>query len=112
MTPFRKTRSVQSDWIPITDGQWEDKPRFSHDDRLMFFTSSRDGFNCIWAQPLQADMHPIGVPFAVYHEHERRRALSNVTPPQVTIDAGPNMIVFNRAELTGNIWLLEPPKPQ
>ena len=38
--------------FPVTDGStWDDKPNFSFDDKLIFFTSDRDGFRCIWAQP-------------------------------------------------------------
>ena len=49
---FRKARVPRSEWIQVTDGRTDDKPRFSNDGKLMFFTSDRDGFVCFWAQRL------------------------------------------------------------
>src|SRR5208283_2649480 len=92
----------------ISEGPWDDKPRFSRDDKLILFTSDRDGFQCIWAQRIGPDMHPAGSPFAVHHSHQRRHSLGNISTELVQMDVGPRMIVFNRAELTGEIWLLDP----
>lgn len=42
------------EWIPVTDGStFEDKPRWSPDGRMIYFTSDRDGFRCLWAQRLE-----------------------------------------------------------
>jgi hypothetical protein len=109
VVPFRKALVPRSEWIPVTDSQWDDKPRFSHNDKLIFFMSTRDGFRCIWAQRLGPDMHPAGSPFAVYHSHQRRRTLGQ-SIADFQMDVGPNMIVFNQVERTGQIWLLEPAK--
>jgi len=100
----------RSEWIPVTDGQGGDKPRFSYDGKLIFFTSDRDGFRCIWAQRLGPDKHPAGDPFAVYHFHQRRRSLGNLSDTEFLVAVGPKMIAFNQAETTGKIWLLEPSK--
>ncbi len=77
-------------------------------DKPIFFTSDRDGFLCIWAQRIGPDMHPAGPPFAVYHCHQRRHSLANIGGEVFQMDVGPNMIVFNRGDLTGEIWLLDP----
>jgi serine/threonine protein kinase len=108
LVPFRKAQVPRSEWIRITGTQGGDTPGFSHNDNLIFFTSDRDGFLCIWAQRLGPDMHPSGEPFAVYHFHQRRRSLRNLSSFRLAV--GPNMIVFNQAELTGKIWLLDPVK--
>jgi Tol biopolymer transport system component/tRNA A-37 threonylcarbamoyl transferase component Bud32 len=108
VAPFRRALVPRADWIAVSDSHWDDKPRFSHDDKLIFFTSDRDGFWCIWAQRLALDMHPAGAPFAVYHSHQSRRSLGNRERGGTEIDVGPNLIVFNQAELTGKIWLLDP----
>ena len=93
-------------WIPITDGTtWDDKPNFSFDDKLIFFTSDRDGFRCIWAQRLDNDMHPSGNPFAVYHFHSLRRSLANLPIGSMSLAAGPGILVFNQGENTGNLWM-------
>ena len=107
VAPFRKGLVPRNEWIAISDSGWDDKPHFSHDDKLLFFSSDRDGFRCIWAQRLGPGAHPYGEPFPVYHCHERRRSLKNLDT-DFAIDVGPNMIVFNQAELTGNIWLRKP----
>jgi Tol biopolymer transport system component len=109
VVPFRKALVPRSEWIPVTDGQWDDKPRFAHNDKLIFFISTRDGFRCTWAQRLGPDMHPAGSPFAVYHCHQRSRTLG-ASIVDLQMDVGPNMIVFNQVERTGQIWLLEPAK--
>lgn len=108
IAPFRKALVPRSEWIPISGTQGGETPGFSHNDRLIFFTSDRDGFLCIWAQRLGPDMHPAGEPFAVYHFHQRRRSLRNL--PTIRLAVGPKMIVFSQAEITGKIWLLDPAK--
>lgn len=110
VAPFRRSLVPRAEWIPITNGNWDDKPRFSWDDKLIFFTSDRDGYRCIWAQPLGVDMRPAGAPIAVYHSHQSRRRLENLDITPFEMSVGRDRIVFNQAELTGNIWLLEPAK--
>jgi Tol biopolymer transport system component/DNA-binding winged helix-turn-helix (wHTH) protein/predicted Ser/Thr protein kinase len=108
--PFRKGRVPRKEWISLSDGQWDDKPYFAPDGRTIFFVSTRDGYWCIWGQRLGPDLHPSGSPFAVYHWHQRRRSLTNVPIFSFQTAVGPHMLAFNQAELTGNIWLLEPAK--
>ena len=95
-----------SEWIPITAGDLsDDKPRWSPDGNLMYFTSNRDGFMCIWAQRLQHDTRrPVGAPFAVHHFHTSRRSLANVGLGPLETSVGRNALVFNLGEVTGNIW--------
>jgi hypothetical protein len=109
VTPFRKGLVPRGEWIPIADTGWDDKPHFSVDGKMIFFSSDRDGYRCIWAQPVTSDMHPAGSPFAVYHAHERRRSLRNLGYA-FEIAVGPDMVFFDQQELKGNIWLLEPAK--
>ncbi len=109
VAPFRKASVPRNEWIPITDGTSDEKPHFSHNDKLIFFTSVRDGFRCIWAQKLSPEMRPTGAAFAVYHYHQRRNSLEN-GPGGTEIAVGPNSILFSKAQAKGNIWLLEPAK--
>ena len=107
VTPFRGVAAANSaDWIPVTDGEnADDKPRWSPGGNLIYFTSERDGFRCIWAQRLDsATKHPVGAPFAVYHFHTSRRSLMNVGLGPLEISVTPNVLVFNLGEATGNIW--------
>jgi eukaryotic-like serine/threonine-protein kinase len=108
VVPFREGPVSKSEWIPITGVDfWDDKPHFSPDHQFIFFTSDRDGNRCLWAQPLTADMHPKGAPFALWHLHSSRRSLDGPTGGGLELAAGPGMVVFNQGERTGNIWLLE-----
>jgi Tol biopolymer transport system component len=106
--PFRKGHVPRSEWIGISDGRWDDKPNIAQDNSTILFASRRDGYFCIWGQRVGPDGHPLGSPFAVYHSHQRRRSLGNVPLNQLQMAVGPHMMAFNQAELTGNIWLLEP----
>jgi hypothetical protein len=86
-------------WIPITGGDnLDDKPRWSPDGSLLYFTSERDGFRCIWAQRLSRDAKlSAGEPFAVQHFHTSRRSLMNVGLGPLEISVTGNALVFNLA---------------
>jgi hypothetical protein len=99
-------RRDPSEWIPITAGDLsDDKPRWSPDGNLMYFTSNRDGFMCIWAQRLNPDTkQPVGSAFDVHHFHSSRRSLANVGLGPLETSVARNALVFNLGEVTGNIW--------
>jgi serine/threonine protein kinase len=107
IAPFRKIPVPRGEWILLSQGNFESPPRFSEDDHLLLFISKRDGFGCVWAQRLTRDMHADGAPFAVYHAHERRHPILSLDDG---VSVGPHAIVFDRQDLAGNIWLLEPAK--
>jgi Tol biopolymer transport system component len=98
---------ADGDWIPVTDGStFEDKPRWSPDGRMIYFTSDRDGFRCLWAQRLDSKTkHPVGPPVEVYPFHTARRSLLNTGILRLEISVARDKIVFNPGEITGNIWL-------
>src|SRR5206468_2851883 len=54
LAPFRgKERIDPREWVPVTDGSsWDDKACWSPDGDLLYFTSDRDGWRCIYAQRL------------------------------------------------------------
>ncbi|MEO7651716.1 MAG: protein kinase, partial [Bryobacteraceae bacterium] len=56
----------ESEWVALTSGNnWDTSPHWSPDGRLVYFTSSRDGRRCIWAQRVDAEARPSGESFAV-----------------------------------------------
>ena len=61
----------ESEWVSVTDGKYtDDKPQFSPDGNTLYFTSTRDGHLCIWAQHLdKTTKRPSGAPFVVQHFH-------------------------------------------
>lgn len=107
ITPFRTSMTHGGDaWVAVTDGEnLDDKPRWSPDGNLMYFTSERDGFRCIWAQRLDPmTKRSLGPPFSVYHFHTSRRSLMNVGLGPLEISVARNALIFNLGEITGNIW--------
>ncbi len=107
--PFGNSLVAKSNWIRVTDGRYsDDKPQFSPDGSLIYFVCKRDGYRCIWAQPLTADRHARGEPFAVYHSHSSRRSIGAVSIGDLELNVGPGELVFEQGEPTGNIWLLDP----
>jgi Tol biopolymer transport system component len=106
IVPFRTAPVPRSEWIPVTLGDWDDKPRFSSDDRLIFFVSGPPGTpHRLWAQKLNSDMRPNGKPVAVYSPANGRSVMTGSE-----ISVGPHLIAFGQIESTGNIWLAEPAK--
>jgi Tol biopolymer transport system component len=61
----------EAEWIAVTNGRYsDDKPQFSPDGNTMYFTSTRDGYLCIWAQKLNpVTKRPVGEPLGYEHFH-------------------------------------------
>ena len=78
VAPFRSGMIPESEWIAITDGVWDDKPRWSADGDTLYFMSERDGFRCIWAQRLDGSKCPVGGVIPIFHAHQAQRSLLNV----------------------------------
>ncbi len=97
-------------WIRVTDGSaLDDKPRWSPDGNLIYLLSNRDGFICLWAQRLNpATKEPVDKPFLVHHFHNTGRSLAEIPVSQTNISVARDKIVMPLAELSGNIWLMEP----
>ena len=110
VAPFGNGPVPESAWIPVTpaDG-WSDKPRWSPDGNLLYFTSERCGFRCIWAQRLErGPSAPRAIRLSVYHSHSARASLLNMDLGELEISVARDKLVFNIAERRGNIWLRKP----
>ena len=70
----------QAEWINITDGKSMDREAvWGPGDNMLYFLSEREGFRCIWAQPLDpSTKQPRGAPFAVAHFHRISRSLGSM----------------------------------
>jgi Tol biopolymer transport system component len=105
---------LQSDWIAVSDGQFEERdPVWCPDGGLLYFVSDRDGFRCVWARKLDAaTRRPVGEAFAVAHFHTARRSLRRTPggPGMIGLSVAPGRIMLSFGELTGNIWLEEMPR--
>jgi len=107
VVPFRDGSVPDADqWVAITSGDaWDDKPRWSPDGNLMYFTSLRDGFHCLWAQRLRPDTkEPMGPAFHVQHFHSARLSMSNAGFVGLETAAARDKLFINLGELSGNIW--------
>jgi Tol biopolymer transport system component/DNA-binding winged helix-turn-helix (wHTH) protein len=107
VAPFRDGSVPNAnEWVGITSGEhWDDKPRWSPDGHLMYFTSLRDGFHCLWAQRLRPDTkEPTGPPFFVQHFHSARLSMTNTGFVGLETAVARDQIFINLGELSGNIW--------
>ena len=107
VAPFRDGSVPNADeWVAVTRGEdWDDKPRWSPDGNLMYFTSLRDGFLCLWAQRLRPDTkEPMGQAFLVKHFHSARMSMMNTGNIRLETSVARDEIFINLGELSGNIW--------
>ena len=97
-------------WATITDGgYWDDIPRWSPGGGTIYFVSDRDGFRCIWARRADpASKQPRGDVFPVQHLHQLRLSMLRLSLNEFELAVARERLVFPMAELSGNIWLMEP----
>jgi serine/threonine protein kinase len=94
----------ESAWITIAEVGTEDWANWSPDGKTLYFTSWRDGHNCLWGQRIEAISHrPAGEAFAVQHFHGR------VAYQQRGWSAAGGRIGLVLVESTGNIWMMSRP---
>jgi Tol biopolymer transport system component/DNA-binding winged helix-turn-helix (wHTH) protein len=92
---------AESEWIPIATGRTDDWAEWSPDGKTLYFTSDRDGYECLWAQRIELGSHrPVGEPFALQHLH------GNAHYQQLGWSAASGRIALVLSEDTGNIWMM------
>ena len=99
----------QAEWIAVTDGlNHDDKPQFSPDGNTIYFTSTRDGYLCIWAQRLDpATKHPLGSPFGFEHFHNSEgRAAAHIQKAS-DLTVARDKILINLPNLQPDIWMIQ-----
>ena len=91
----------ESAWITIAEAAGDDWANWSPDGKTLYFTSPRDGHNCLWGQRIDASSHrPVGEAFAVQHLHGR------VSFDHFGWSAAGGRIGLALVEATGNIWMM------
>jgi len=102
IAPIKGTELIpEADWIRIAEAGLEDWANWSPDGNTLYFTSSRDGHTCLWAQRLDPETHkPAGDAFAVQHLHAR------LSYQQGGWSAAGGRIAMVLREDTGNIWMM------
>jgi DNA-binding winged helix-turn-helix (wHTH) protein/Tol biopolymer transport system component len=101
----------EAEWIPVTDGlHSDDKPQFSADGNTVYFTSTRDGYLCIWAQKLDpATKHRLGLPFAFEHFHNSAGHDAALDQRASDLSVARNKILINLPEIRPALWMTQMP---
>jgi DNA-binding winged helix-turn-helix (wHTH) protein/Tol biopolymer transport system component len=94
-------------WIMLTDTTFrDDKPRFSPDGSTVFFTSTRDGYLCVWAQRLDPESkHPVGTPFAVEHFHNSEGHHGTGLQRDLELSVARNFLLLTLPQVRSTVWM-------
>jgi serine/threonine protein kinase len=92
-------------WVPVVT-DFGIQPTWSPEGTSVYYFSIRDGFFCVWLQPVDVTTkRPIGQPRAVLHLHEPRlRAAVRAMP---TNDVQRGYLYMTLTESSSNIWMLD-----
>lgn len=100
-----RERIPETAWIRVTEEGLEDWANWAPDGKTLYFTSTRDGHTCLWAQQLDSESHkPRGAAFAVQHLHGR------LSYQQGGWSAAGGRIAMVLREDTGNVWTMSVPR--
>ena len=86
---------------------WADKPVWSRDGKFIYYLSNKDGFVCVWRQPIRA-LRPAGEPEAFSHFHDADFSPANMSRPSMGLSVSDDQVVLNVTSVSGTIWLLKP----
>jgi Tol biopolymer transport system component len=106
IVPVAERAVPATEWIPIPESaSLRSGPRWSPEGDRIYAVAKRDGFQCVWAQALDpATKRPFGAPVAVFHAH--RNPWIMWSPPWAfSLAVGRRQIVFNAAEISGNVLI-------
>ncbi len=99
-------------WVTITGrDHFDAQAKWSPDGKALYFTSTRDGSNCLWAVRLDdTTKKPIGEPYAVRHFHASPRQFSWAVWPIFSL--GPDRIAINLEQVQSDLWMMHLPDEQ
>ena len=109
VAPFSASHPPASaQWMEIVHSPETDPSAgWSPDGKLLYFSSERDGYTCLWAQKLdQFTKHPRGPLFAVRHFHAPSQTMAAPSfryGPALAEDK----IIVSLEERAGGIWMLQ-----
>ena len=96
------------EWIAVNKGSVNSHPWWSPDGNTLYFRSLRDGFHCLYAQPLEpATKKPRGPLKSIQHFHWRVRTV-NVGAGSFGGAMTNDRLYLPLSEPKANIWLAEP----
>jgi DNA-binding winged helix-turn-helix (wHTH) protein/Tol biopolymer transport system component len=102
----------EAEWIAVTDGQYkDDKPQFSADGNTLYFTSTRDGNLCIWAQRLDPlTKHPLGPPFPFEHFHDAAGRAGVFQQAYADLSVARDKVLMNLPQVNSDTWMTQTPQ--
>jgi serine/threonine protein kinase/Tol biopolymer transport system component len=105
VAPVGRQPAPRDSWTLITqDRYFLSRPGWSPDGKLVYYSSSRDDFPCVWAQRLTAGGKPDGAPVAARH-FQRFLETRFYGGPYFAIT--PESIYVMRAEIKGTAWMVK-----
>jgi hypothetical protein len=99
----------ETEWLPITsESARVDKPRFSADGKLIYFTRDGEGSRSIQAIRFDTETgRPVGDHFLVFNFRGPRLSMVPVNLSPMDLAIGRDKLVTLVAESTSNIWMAE-----
>ncbi len=110
IAPYTGQEVPASEWKVLVEGTDLDRqPHWAPSGRLVYFLSDRDGFRCVWAQPVdQVTRQTSGAPFAAHHMHQIRYNLEPIEDvAKVGLSVAGGHMFYAAFELQSNVWLAE-----
>jgi eukaryotic-like serine/threonine-protein kinase len=99
-----------AEWIAVTDGRHsDDKPQFSPDGNTVYYTSTRDGYLCIWAQELDpTTKRPVGAPAPFEHFHNAAgRDAAAYFQGWCNLTVARDKMLINLPRVSKDIWVVQ-----
>jgi serine/threonine protein kinase/Tol biopolymer transport system component len=102
------TSATGGPWLKVTDGkQWDDKPRWSPDGKIVYFLSRRGGFFNVWGvrfDPVHGK--PLAKPFRVTAFEGPSLMVPQKIQP-VALSLTRDRLFLTTSEVSGSIWVLD-----
>ena len=112
VAPFPAKGQIREEQlIPITDGSDNSfRAAWSGGGELVYYISDRDGYRCIYAQPVDPKTkRPEGPAREVYHQHSARLSMRPIgNSGDLGLSVARDKIAVAMAETTSEIWIMEP----
>jgi len=107
--PMADASVSRENWIRVPGGSgWVGGPRWSMNQKTLYYISDRDDFMCVWGRSLDpVTKEPIGKEFPVVHAHTSAMKMMSFARPMWTIEVGGDRLVFNAGEMTGDVYTAE-----
>jgi eukaryotic-like serine/threonine-protein kinase len=110
VAPFAPAQApAEAEWVRvISSPEVHPDPRWAPDGNLLYFSSERDGYNCLWAIRLNSrDKRPVGELFPVWHFHTPALRLEapSLRFPMIALASG--RMVVSLSERSASIWMLK-----